>query len=324
MLVFLSLIAVLCFVHSFDFANFHLLDPYQVLNLKKSFKTRDLRRVFRRYAIEKSRNPNPSALRQRQFAEIEFSLTILSNPSAKALYDAFGLDFVNNTDFMVSGFASDVQLAVARQTSGQIPAEMAEGGGTVYFPVEFQLVDFYRGANRQIILSGASECVCSKSKAKRCRKCQQRPFQDRIQTTVIKLPAGAPPFFPILVENAYDMGVVRAPHDIVFVPIAMEAPGFTRIGNDLWVNQTIQLSEWIRGGDIEVLTIDDEIVKVSLSDTLKGGGIVRVPGKGFPVFRQDAVGDLVVVLDVLFPETLDKEQKRELADLLPDDPEWYG
>jgi DnaJ family protein B protein 4 len=324
MLLVLSLFSALCFVHSFDFTAFNLVDPYQVLGLKKSFKSRDLRRVFRRYLLEKTRNATPTPLRQRQFAEIDFSLTLLSNPSAKKLYDSVGLDFLNNTAFMVTGFSSDIQLAVTQQTYGQIPPEMTESGGTVYFPIEFQLADFYRGATRTVYLSGISQCVCKKSKTQRCRKCRQQPFIDQIQTQKVTLPPGAPPFFPILAANAYDLGVPRAAHDIVFIPIAADAPGFARVGHDLWVNQTIQLSEVIRGRDAEVVTLDGEIVKVGFDATLKEGGIVRVLGKGFPVFGQEASGDLVIVFDVVFPETLDEQQKKELAVILPDDEEAYG
>jgi DnaJ-class molecular chaperone len=324
MLLSLALFTVLCFVRSFDFAGFTLIDPYQVLGLKKSFKSRDLRRVFRRFAVEKTRNANPTPLRRRQFAEIEFAFNLLSNPSAKKLYDSVGLDFLNNTAFMVSGFSSDIQLAVTQQTYGQIPAEMAESGGTVYFPIEFQLADFYYGATRTVYLSGISQCVCKKSKNQRCRKCRQQPFIERIQTQKVTLPPGAPLFFPIFVEDVYDSGIPRAAHDIVFIPIAADAPGFTRIGHDLWVNQTIQLSEAIRARDVEVITLDGEIVKVAFDATLPGGGIVRVPGKGFPVLGQDASGDLVVVFDVQFPETLDEQQKKELAEILPDDEEAEG
>jgi DnaJ-class molecular chaperone len=320
--MFLHVVTFLCFVKPFNFSGLSFLDPYQVLGLKKSFNQRDLRRVYRRYLIEKSRNVQPTVLRERQLREVEFSYNLLSNPSARKLYDqSTSLDFLNNADFTISGFASDIHMAVIQQTYGQVPIELAKSCGTIYFPVEFTLFDFYGGAKRRVYLSGLAKCVCKKGK--KCRKCRDHPYTERIRTYTVVLPPGAPAYYPIFAQKVYDDGVDRAPHDIVFLPICADFPGFSRVGDDLWTNQTISLSEAIRGQEIEILSLDGAVAKVKLNASLQSGGVVRVPGKGFPIQGQEMSGDLVVQIDVAFPDELSPQQKEALRVLLPDDESSY-
>jgi DnaJ-class molecular chaperone len=320
--MFLSLVTLLCFIKPFDFSGLSFVDPYQVLGLKKSFNQRDLRRVYRRYLIEKSRSVQPTALRERRLREVEFSYNLLSNPSARRLYDqTTSLDFLNNADFTISGFASDIHMAVIQQTYGQVPAELAKSCGTVYFPVDFTLLDFYRGAKKRVYLSGLAKCVCKQGK--KCRKCRDHPYAERIRTYTVALPPGAPPYYPILARRVYDDGVDRAPHDIVFLPICADAPGFSRVGYDLWTNQTIPLSEAIRGREIEISNLDGATLSVKLDPSLQSGGVVTVPGKGFPIPGQDVSGDLIVRIEVAFPDKLTAHQKEALDALLPDDESSY-
>jgi DnaJ-class molecular chaperone len=318
----LQFVTFLCFLKPFNFSGLSFLDPYQVLGLKKSFTQRDLRRVYRRYLVEKSRSVQPTALRERQLREVEFSYSLLSNPSARKLYDqSTSLDFMSNADFTISGFASDIHMAVIQQTYGQVPVELAKSCGTIYFPIDFTLFDFYRGAKRRIYLSGLAKCVCKSGK--RCRKCRDHPYTECIRIYTLVLPPGAPTYYPILAQKVYDDGVDRAPHDIVFLPICADFPGFSRVGDDLWTNQTISLSEAIRGQQIGILNIDGEIVKVKLDPSLQSGGVVRVSGKGFPIAGQEMAGDLVVSIEVTFPDKLSAKQKEALTGLLPDDESSY-
>lgn len=314
--------SLLCFLQHLNLTGLTAIDPYQTLGLKKEFSPKDIHRVYRRYITEKLKNPDPSPRRRRQIEEIEFAYSILGNPSAKTLYDKFGVEFLNNTDFTVQGYASDIQLALVQRAYGQIPTELVENGGTLFYPVEFSLVDFYKGAKKRIVMNSLQPCKC-KSGGTRCAKCRNSPIVEQIMSYTFELPAGAPNFYVSYAEDVFDRTIPRGAHNIVFFAICQDDAQFVRVGNDLWTNQTITLSEAIRGKAVEVVNIDDETVTVEIGTKVQNGGIVRVPGMGFPFVGEQIRGDLVVNFDVSFPGKLTDAQKQEIAALLPDDESQY-
>lgn len=314
---------VLCFVQQFNLTGLVNVDPYQTLGLEKGFTDKQLHRAYRRYISEKLHNTNPSPRRQRQLKEVEFALHVLANPSARTLYEKDGFGFLEHTDFQVVGYASDIQLALVQRVYGQIPVEMVKNGGTIFYPVEFSLLDFYQGAKKTIYLSGLELCVCKKGKGQRCAKCRDNPFFEKVTKFTFELPAGASNFYIAYAENVYDEGMERAPHDIVFVATCNDDTEYRRMGNDIVVNQTISVSEAIRGKSVEVVNIDDASIDVPIGSTIGRNSVVHVPGKGFPFVGEETRGDMVVNFEIAFPEKLSDSQRSELMRLLPEDPAKY-
>jgi curved DNA-binding protein len=311
------LLAGLCFLQPFNFTNVLGIDPYVTLTLPKTFSRQQLNRAFKRFQELKTDLVDPSPRRLQDVKEIEFAFDILSNPSARKLYDLMGFDFLSYTDFRLTNYSSNIQMAVYQQTYGKVPIEMAESCGTIYFPLEFTLLDFYRGAQKDVFLSGVSACVCKKSKGKSCRKCRDNPFVEKILVHTVVLPPGAPSFYPILASDVYDHGVPRAPHDIVFLPMHAPDDLFERRGNDLWTTHTLTLAEVVRGKSVEVTSIDGATVNVDWSSAFQTRSEVRIPGKGFPYGKEGEAGDLVVQFDIEFPVKLNEQQAKALGDLLP-------
>jgi DnaJ-class molecular chaperone len=219
----------------------------------------------------------------------------------------FGLEFMNITDFKVIGYVSDIQMAFVQRLTGGVPAELMEAAGTTFVPVEFTLREFYEGATRRVYLSGYCQCVCKDGK-RTCEKCRRMPHYEKVSETQIVLPAGAPAFFPILAENVYEVNITRSPHDVVFMAMCPADLEYKRVGYDLLMNQTITIAEAIRGGEIDVVKIDEKVVKIKL-DKLQGG-IVRVKGEGFLYPGETLRGDLVVNVEIQFPGKLTEEQRR--------------
>lgn len=316
---------VLCFVQQFNLTGMVGVDPYQALGLERGFTEKEINRAYRRYISERRHNTNPSPRRQRQLKEIEFAFNVLGNPSARTLFEKSGLEYLSHTNFGVSGYASDIQLAMVQKVYGQIPIELVKNGGTIFFPVEFNLLDFYKGAKKNIYLSGLELCVCKKGKGQRCAKCRDNPVFEKVTKFTFELPAGAPPFYVQYAENVYDEGLERAPHDIVFIAMCNEDPDsdYKRVGNELWMNHTISLSEAIRGQTVEIENIDENTINVPIGPNIGNNGIVRVADKGFPYVGEQAAGDLVVNFEIGFPDKLSDSQRAEIMKLLPEDPTKY-
>jgi curved DNA-binding protein len=90
---------------------------------------------------------------------------------------------------------------------------------------------------------------------------------------------------------------------------------FTRRDDDLYLTQKIDLYTAVLGGEILVDTLSGQ-VKAKIAAGTQNGKIVRIKGKGMPVYgRAGSHGDLYVELQVRIPENL-TDRQRELFEQL--------
>ncbi|OHS95709.1 DnaJ domain containing protein [Tritrichomonas foetus] len=319
--MFLSLFTFLSFLQTYNISRFESLDPYQVLGLKQGFSKSEIQKVYNRYVSQRIKATNPSERTIRNWEEIEFAYSILSNPSTKQLYDNAKYEFINVSDFTIIGFQGDEHLIMMNNMYGGIPEIYKTYGGHLVFPVEFSLVEFFKGATRKISLNTLKKCVCEDG-TDMCSECFEVENDARNNVIDVTIPPGAPNFYRVLHEGVFEPDVNRAPHDIIFVAMERKGSGrFTRNGNDVSVNITLPLSTKIRGGTIDIKNVDGEKVTISLEQ----GENVVVKGKGFPFLGSPKTrGDLKVHFNIIYPEhELSEEQKQIVNSILPDDASQY-
>jgi molecular chaperone DnaJ len=63
------------------------------------------------------------------------------------------------------------------------------------------------------------------------------------------------------------------------------------------------------GGSFEVATLDGTQTRVKVPDGTQHGRQFRLKGKGMPVMRQPAIGDLYIQVAVETPQNLTKRQR---------------
>jgi DnaJ-class molecular chaperone len=84
---------------------------------------------------------------------------------------------------------------------------------------------------------------------------------------------------------------------------------FKRLGDDLYVDVTVDLYTALLGGDQLVDTLDGQ-VKLKVKPETQNGTKVRLKGKGFPVYKKEGqFGDLIVTYSVKLPTNLTEQQK---------------
>ena len=84
---------------------------------------------------------------------------------------------------------------------------------------------------------------------------------------------------------------------------------FKRLGDDLYVDVTVDLCTALLGGDQLVDTLDGQ-VKLKVKPETQNGTKVRLKGKGFPVYKKEGqFGDLIVTYSVKLPTNLTEQQK---------------
>ena len=76
----------------------------------------------------------------------------------------------------------------------------------------------------------------------------------------------------------------------------------------------ISVTTAILGGDAEVPTIDGR-VRITIEPGTQSGKVMRLRGKGLPDINGRGRGDIIVVVDVVIPTTLTKEERKLVEEL---------
>ncbi|HEX2653924.1 MAG TPA: molecular chaperone DnaJ [Xanthobacteraceae bacterium] len=99
----------------------------------------------------------------------------------------------------------------------------------------------------------------------------------------------------------------------IFLSLAQHA-FFQRDGADLHCRAPISMVTAALGGDFEVPTIDGGKTRVKVPEATQSGRRFRLQGKGMPILRSRAMGDMYVQVVVETPQNLTKRQKELLAE----------
>ena len=153
----------------------------------------------------------------------------------------------------------------------------------------------------------------------RCSKCGGEGTERGQEIIEVKIPAGVSDGMMLTVRgkgNAARHGGVNG--DLIVVIKEEEHPNFERQGNNLVHNLGISVTTAILGGDAEVPTIDGR-VRISIEPGTQSGKVLRLRGKGLPDINGRGRGDIIVVVDVVIPTSLTKEE-RKLVEKLADMP----
>ena len=110
-----------------------------------------------------------------------------------------------------------------------------------------------------------------------------------------------------------DPGVQRG--DLILVVNVLDSDGYTRKGNDLYTEKTIDCFEAIRGCEIKLRLLDENVVRVKVPAGTQPGTYLNVQGRGMSV--HDALnirGNILVKINVLIPQ-LSAQELKKIKDL---------
>ena len=83
----------------------------------------------------------------------------------------------------------------------------------------------------------------------------------------------------------------------------LDSDGFTRKGNDLYTDKTIDCFQAVRGHSFNLKTLEDKIIKVKVPAGTQPNTILQVKGQGMPVHKTIGIrGNLYVKIHVLIPQ----------------------
>jgi molecular chaperone DnaJ len=324
-------------------------DYYAVLGVDAGATAVQIRRAYQRLARRYSPDVNFwEHGAQALFEEIAQAYRILSDPTARTVYDRQG----------------------ARSGGGPRPGSPAVSrggrrGDDVHVPVELSFQQAVSGVEADVPVdrfspcetcgasgasTGAQPTACSHcaglgtvwSEASRegetcpacegagarvvepCGACRGRGVVARRALVHVLLPPGMDTGGQLRISGEGHSGPFGGPRgDLIVVARVHEDPRYTRKGDNLYCEVPLSMVEAVLGGRIRVRGVDG-VVDLAIPPGTQSGQTFRLRGRGVCRLTGDGRGDLYVTTRVEIPRGLDprtQELFRELARLLPARPE---
>ena len=201
----------------------------------------------------------------------------------------------------------------AKDSSSRVTCSHCNGAGYI---MQVQNTIFGRMQSQSVCPVCGGQGTVIKDK---CDKCSGEGFVKGSEVVEFNIPAGVAEGMMITVSgkgNAARQGGVNG--DLLVVIEEQADPRFMRDGANLIHNLTIPVTTALIGGDVEVPTITGK-AKINIAAGTQAGKVLRLRGKGLPAINSYGssmgTGDLLVVVDIAIPSSLNSEEKELLKKL---------
>ena len=126
----------------------------------------------------------------------------------------------------------------------------------------------------------------------------------REEFATVNIPAGVQHGVTFKFANMGDDSIKNVPRgDLLVMMSVLDSDGFTRKGNDLYTDKTIDCFQAVRGHNFNLKTLEDKIIKVKVPAGTQPNTILQVKGQGMPVHKTIGIrGNLYVKIHVLIPQ----------------------
>lgn len=148
-----------------------------------------------------------------------------------------------------------------------------------------------------------------------CGKCagQGRVAEER--SLSVNIPAGIDDGTRIRLSGEGEAGLRGGPSGDLYIFLSVKPHEFfQRDGADLFCKVPISMTTAALGGAFEVATLDGTQSRVKVPEGTQNGKQFRLKGKGMPVLRQQATGDLYIQVSIETPQNLTKRQRELLEE----------
>ena len=138
----------------------------------------------------------------------------------------------------------------------------------------------------------------------------------RDEFATVKIPAGVQHGVTFKFSGMGDDSIRNVPRgDLMVVMSVLDSDGYTRKGNDLYTDKTIDCFQAVRGHEFNLKTLEDKIIKVKVPAGTQPNTLLQVQGQGMPVHKTIGIrGNLYVKIHILIPQ-LSASDLKKIKDL---------
>jgi len=291
------------------------IDYYKILDLKKDATTEDIKKAYRKLARKHHPDLNPNNEEaNKKFQQVNEANEVLSDPEKRKKYDKYGKDWQHADQL-------DAQQRQQRQYQSQgggfggnsytggfdggdfsdFFSSMFGGGGRSSRNSPFKGQDYNADLQLNLLDAYTTHKQTLTVNGKQVR---------------ITIPAGVENGQKIKLPGYGAPGANNGPPGDLYIKFNIaDDPKFKRKGNDIYIQEEIDLYTAVLGGEKIIDTLNGK-VKLKVPEGTQPDATLRLKGKGFPVYKKENhFGDLYIKWLVKLPTGLNAEQ-RELFEKL--------
>ena len=287
-------------------------DYYKILGVDKTAKASDIKSAYRKLARKYHPDLNPDNKDAKsKFQQINEANEVLSDPEKRKKYDQYGKDWQHADQFE--------QQRQSRGSTQQGGAQDYSDFGDHDFSSFFESMFGQSGSGgrqRQTKFRGQDYQAQLQLNLEGAMTTHQQVLTVNGKNIRITIPAGVENGQVIKLAGYGAPGVNGGPAGDLYITFNIAAHSvFKRLGNDLYMNATIDLYTALLGGDTTIDTLNGK-VKLTVAPETQSGTKIRLKGKGFPVYKKDGqYGDLYVTYAVQLPTKLSDKEKALFTEL---------
>ncbi|PQV47784.1 curved DNA-binding protein [Jejuia pallidilutea] len=288
-------------------------DYYDILGIDKNANAKDIKKAYRKLAAKYHPDKNPDdATAEAKFKEINEANEVLSDPKKREKYDTLG---ENWQDYEHIGddwknYANTNKQGNYKYTDA---SDFFGGQGNAGdFSSFFEM--FFGGHSNAFNQGYARPQTGSDIEAElpitlyEAYAGGKRTFQLGNEKMRLTIKPGAYDGQVLKIKNKGRPDATGKNRGDLFIKLKLEKhPNFKRIGDDLETEIHVNLYEAILGGKTIVNTLEGKL-NVNIPKGTTSGKILRLKGKGMPIYNSNRFGDLLVKVSVDMPKNLTEEE----------------
>lgn len=293
-------------------------DYYTILGVGRGASEQEIKQAYRRLArtYHPDKNPgNPQA--EARFKEINEAYEVLSDKEKRSRYDRFGHNWQRYeqaggpgfggpgfggagpnsslNDFFEAFFGGVGSNRAGGPSSGRVPGAAADNLD-IEHTIDITLEEALAGTRRSVQIGQPNGTS---------------------RTITVKVPVGADNGTRIRIAGEGRPAAIGGKRGDLFMLVrVLPHARFERDGDDLRMQQTVDLYTLLLGGEVRLTTLEGKMLTLAIPAGTPNGKVFRLSGQGMVQLRTPTVrGDLYVVAEALLPTTL-APGERELFERL--------